>query len=323
MNTSNNGIGIPGDLVRHPNLTYPSATVPFLWDIVEARIKELNERGLDGRGVKVGVMDTGWSSHTHLKKPFYLKDFTGSRVGTRDLNGHGSWCNGRIVGSGGIGIAPGADIAHAKVLGDNGSGRTDWSDQGRIDLARQGCDLLSVSIGGPCINDGSLEASMRRANELGTLLEIDAAGNSGFNGRTNTIDCPGKAVTGFAVGATNRSGVISGFSSGGSQLDVACPGEQVISCSHTGSGWATLSGTSMATPFFAGLMALVVQKRRQNGVPDSEMTGAEAWREFFQREGIYERAMEDAGREGNDPSYGMGKPVIYHLVEWMGDYNFA
>ena len=79
----------------------------------------------------------------------------------------------------------------------------------------------------------------------------------------------------------------------------------------------------MATPFFAGLMALVVQKRRQNGVPDSEMTGAEAWREFFQREGIYERAMEDAGREGNDPSYGMGKPVIYHLVEWMGDYNFA
>ena len=53
------------------------------------------------------------------------------------------------------------------------------------------------------------------------------------------------------------------------------------------------------------------------------MIGAVAWREFFQREGIYERAMEDAGREGNDASYGMGKPVIYHLVEWMGDYNFA
>jgi len=273
--------------------------------------------------VNVIVMDTGWSPHTHLPKPYYLNDFTNSRTGTRDVQGHGSWCNGRIAGLQGVGVAPGCSIGHIKVLGDNGSGRTDWSEAGRIDAAKNGAHLLSVSIGGPCIGDGRLEASMKKANELGTLLEIDAAGNSGFNGRNSTIDCPGKALTGFSVGAYKKSGQISSSSSGGRELDVACPGEQVTSTSHRGSGWATMSGTSMATPFFCGVMALVVQKRRNMGVPDSEMTGAASWRSFFTSEGILGKAMEDAGTPGTDPQYGMGKPFVYHIIEWLGDYKFA
>lgn len=316
-------IGILPDTIFHKDIVYPASTVPFLWDIAESRIKELHDRGIDGRGVNVVVMDTGWSDHTNLPKPYYLNDFTGSRNGTRDVQGHGSWCNGRIAGTGGIGIAPGCSVGHIKVLGDEGSGRTDWSELGRLDAARNGAHLLSVSIGGPCVGGTRLEDSMRKANELGTLLEIDAAGNSGFNGRRNTIDCPGKALTGFAVGAYRRDGNISGFSSGGREIDVACPGEQVISTSHHGSGWSTSSGTSMATPFFTGIMALVVQKRRQLGVPDSNMIGADVWREFFQSEGITDRAIEDAGQPGKDNRYGLGKPFVYHIVEWLGDYKFA
>ena len=316
-------IGIPGDLVRHPEMVYAANDVPFLWDMAEARISELHAKGIDGRGVKVGVMDTGWSAHSHLPTPIFTHDMTGSRSGSRDLNGHGSWCNGRIFGTEGVGIAPAAEAGHVKVLGDNGSGRTDWSERGRLLLAEQGFHLVSVSLGGPCSNDGRLEESMRRANELGTMLEIDAAGNSGFNGRVNTIDCPGRADTGFAIGAYRRDGRISGFSSGGTQLDLACPGEQVISTSHRGTGWATLSGTSMATPFCCGILALTVQKRRQNGTPDVDMIGAESWRQFFQTEGILDRALEDAGEAGKDPSYRFGKPMVYHLIDWLGDYKFV
>ena len=307
---------IPGDHVVHENVTYASEQVPDLWDLIENKLSEVWAKGIAGKGVNICVMDTGYAPHPNLPKPIAVRNFTGrNQDDVTDRNGHGNWCIGRTNGRGGVGIAPEANLIVAKVLSDSGSGSVDWSMRGRVWAAEQGAHVTSVSIGGGGPVPGAAE-SMREANTLGTLIECDAAGNAGFRGR-NTIDYPGKYMEGLCVGAYRRDGSIANFSSGGRELDIATPGEQVISTSHRGNGWSTQSGTSMATPFMAGLCALIIQKRRQLGVPDHEMNGADAWREFLNRPEF----VDDAGDPGKDPRFGIGKPRILRIIDWLGDYE--
>ena len=318
--------GIPGDHEVHHDRIYPATEVPFLWDVVESRVKELHEKGITGKGVVVSVMDTGYTPHPLLPTPIAKRNFTndGTPDDVTDRNGHGNWCIGRILarpGSDGtpVGLAPGADLIVVKVLGDSGAGRVTWSQQGRVWAAQQGAHVNSVSIGGPSPNDDSVEISMLEANELGTLIELDAAGNSGYNGR-DSVDSPGNAKSGLGVGSYRRDGGISVFSSGGPDVDVACPGEDVTSTSHRGSGWSTQSGTSMATPFCAGLMALTIDAYRQAGVPDSEMTGADFWRKFL-ADRAAEGDNEDGGQPGKDARFGHGKPLILKWIDHILNYK--
>lgn len=309
-----NMIGIPGDYVFNAAIT--SSQVPELWDLIENKIADVWAKGITGRGVKVAVLDTGFTPHPLLPDPVAARNFTsGQQDDVTDRNGHGNWCNGRTVGRGGVGIAPGADLIVAKVLDDGGRGRTDWTQDARVWAAQKGADVTSVSIGGPGPNPGGVE-SFRDAHIAGNVIECDAAGNAGFNGR-NTIDYPGKYMEGLCVGAYRRDGRIANFSSGGREIDVATPGEQVISTSHWGSGFAAMSGTSMATPFMAGLCALILHKLRIVGIPDSEIRGAQSWRDFLNRPEF----IDDAGDPGVDPRFGLGKPRILRIVEWLGDYE--
>lgn len=312
--------GIPDDHQVHSDIVYPaSQDPPPLWDLIWGRIQELHDMGLDGSGVRFGVMDTGYTPHPNLKAPVAARNFTSSGRGQGDVtdrNGHGMWCGGRIGGDG-VGIAPGAYFCVAKVLGDNGRGRSDWSQSGREWLAKQGCHVLSVSIGGS--HAPGLEQSFDIAYKSGMIIECDAAGNSGRGG----VDYPAKSRLGIPVASFRRDGKISNFSSIGNEVDVACPGEQVISTSHRGSGWSTQSGTSMACPFMAGLQCLSIQKLRRKGYSDDEMRGPSFWRQLWTKEGIYERAFEDAGRPGRDSSFGLGKYLILGFVNWLGDYKYV
>ena len=74
-----------------------------------------------------------------------------------------------------------------------------------------------------------------------------------------------------------------------------------------------MSGTSMATPVFAGIMALIIQKRRATGYPD--LIGRKAWYEWMQTEGF----MDDRGEPGDDPLYGLGVPRVAAILEWLID----
>lgn len=217
-----------------------------------------------GQGIKVAVLDTGVDTdHPDLVNAIAdTQDFTGD--GIEDMNGHGTHCAGiigaRINGVGFVGVAPKCELLIAKVLANNGSGSYNWISSG-IDWAVQnGADIISMSLGGP-----STEPTLHRAIHLALaegLTIICAAGNEGAFG-VNTIGYPGRYGSVITIAAHDPQGNPAGFSSRGGEIDFMAPGTDIWSTYKEG-GFAELSGTSMATPFVAGMAALILSKHRQN-----------------------------------------------------------
>lgn len=299
---------IPPDLIG--GWYYLQDTVPDVWSIPESVFQPIWDAGITGKGVVVSVDDTGVVDHSNLPKPIASRSFVGGSV--KDGNGHGTHCSGTVLGRGGIGVAPEADLIIAKVLSDSGSGSTRGINAARPWAASEGADIISESLGGPQGGQEDLD-SIEAAYEGGVGLVVAAAGNSGFTGR-NTIGYPGKFESTWCIGATRRDGKIATFSSGGREIDCATPGQDIISASNRG-GFRAMSGTSMATPWFAGMMALVIQKRRQHG--EADIRGASGWRDFFSVREMF----DDRGKAGKDDLFGIGVPLIENILAWLKDDN--
>lgn len=252
--------------------------------------------------VKVAILDTGIVSHPDLPEPIDVKSFIpGESV--KDGNGHSTHCSGTALGRNGIGVAPGAQLLIGKVLSNAGSGSSDGIAKGVQWAADAGADVISMSLGG-----GGAYRPMQDAIDYAVskgAIVVCAAGNAGYNGR-DTIDYPGAYPSVICVGAYRRDGQIANFSSGGRRVDVATPGQEIISASYRG-GYATMSGTSMATPFMAGLCALIVELMRREG--RALMRGADAWRKFLSQ------WCEDRGAPGRDVRFGDGVPRAADIVE--------
>lgn len=221
-----------------------------------------------GENVTVAVLDTGNPDHPDLQGVVQLaKDFTGSQNGVRDLQGHSTHCCGIIAARdnalGVVGVAPKANLVIGKVLGDSGSGSSQSVAAGIQWAADQGVDIISMSLGSPQA-DSSIKAAIQYAVAKGVYVVV-AAGNSGPG--PNTVEYPGRWPEVIAVASTNQSGKVSSYSSRGPEVDIAAPGEQITSTYLNGT-LAKLSGTSMATPFVAGIIALALSKYKKIGRDD-------------------------------------------------------
>ena len=311
MDDQDRKIGVPPDTIVDDSVIFPmTEELPSSAWHVTAKMKELHSRGIDGRNVMVAVNDTaGQTDHPFLPKQWAGKDFTNSRYGLRDTHGHGTHCQG-IVKS----VAPGVIFITAKVLGDSGSGSTTGINAGRVWAASQGADVISESLGdggGPPIQADL--AAYDKAYEAGVSICCAALGNAGYNGRT-TIGRPGSYSDhnhGIAALQSDWK-TIAGFSSGGPQARYASPGAQIVSC-KPGGGWVLMSGTSMATPWQAGLYALIVGWRRGLGYAD--IRGPKQWQEFFE----LNKLTIDLGSPGWDPRYGHGLVDVLKVFDFLLD----
>lgn len=279
------------------------------WHVTE-KLKALHRKGIDGRGVKVAVNDTaGEADHPFLPKQIAGRDFTGSRNGLRDIHGHGTHCQGIVIS-----VAPKADLITAKVLGDSGSGSTAGINAGRVWAAENGADVISESLGDGGGSPIPVDlAAYDKAYEAGVNICCAALGNAGYNGRS-TIGRPGSYSNhnhGIAALQSDWR-TIAGFSSGGPQARFAAPGSGIISC-RPRSGWVLMSGTSMATPWQAGLYALIIGWRRALGKPD--LIGAKAWSDWF----VENKLTIDLGNPGWDARYGNGLVDINKTFDLMLD----
>jgi subtilisin len=291
---------LPPDLVSDVE-TFAFAGDP--WHLQKAIFEPIWKR-VTGKA-RIAVLDTGYSPHDLLPEPVYSKSFIrGESV--RDGNGHGNHVAGTALGRDGIGVAPGASLLVFKVLSNDGRGSSDGISQAVREAADQGADVANLSLGSSSPYEPTREA-LEYAWSKGVIV-VCAAGNSGFDGRRNTIGYPARYhKEALAVGAYRKDGQRSSFSSGGRELDICCPGQDIVSCSNNStSGVRSMSGTSMATPFMAGLLALIIDLMRREGYAD--FTGIEAVRAFLAK------YTQDKGDPGHDPFWGMGIPRTQDII---------
>ncbi|MEM1215582.1 MAG: S8 family serine peptidase [Bacteroidota bacterium] len=307
------------DVVIPPYLAMP-LTLPQAGQVQDWGHKYLQATDFYGKtkGEKaiIFILDTaGRFDHPDLADRTlqeYARNFTNSQTDA-DEHGHGTHCAGIAAASdndqGVIGIAPEALLVPVKVLNPNG-GAYSWITQGIrycADVEMPGYEdyarVISMSLGGPSANQ-QLEDAIDYAIEKGCYVTA-AAGNSGYNG-SNTIGYPGRYEQVITVASIGKSEMPSRFSSGGDQVDVAAPGEGILS-THLDGQYAYLSGTSMATPGVAGIIALIASYYGDKIADQEEM------------EDFLEDYAKDIHTEGEDAQTGAGAPLITGYLDRVPD----
>jgi subtilisin len=249
--------------------------------------------------VDVAVIDTGSGPHVDLNVGGG-KDCTG-KGSYADDNGHGTHVAGIVGaldnGSGVVGVAPGARIWSIKVLNSAGSGYWSWIICG-IDYVTQNAGVIEVanmSFGGSGTEGTSCSSSSLRlaiCNSVNAgVTYVAAAGNSASNANTFVPATYPEVITVSALADFNgqpgggapptcRSDVddtFADFSNYGADVDLAAPGVCILS-TWLGNSYATLSGTSMASPHVAGAAALYIAANGRVG-PAAVKSGLQSARE--------------------------------------------
>lgn len=242
-----------------------------------------------GDGVDVYVIDTGINvDHVDFEGRAFWSKTIPTNDEDRDGNGHGTHCSGTIAGKK-FGVAKKAHVHAIKVLKSNGSGTmsdvvkgVEWAVKShlkQVDAAKKGKgrkgwkgSAANMSLGGG--KSQTLDRVVNAAVHAGIHFAV-AAGND------NADSCdysPAAAKDAVTVGASTLGDERAYFSNFGKCNDIFAPGLNIQS-TWIGSKYATntISGTSMASPHVAGLLAyfLSLQPAKDSGYAVADITPEE------------------------------------------------
>ncbi|PZD97636.1 peptidase S8 [Paenibacillus sambharensis] len=212
--------------------------------------------------VVIAILDTGvQAGHPDLAPKLAAGyNFVENNDMPTDRNGHGTHVAGIAAaatdnGLGIAGIAPATRLLPVKVLGDNGTGNLNQVANGIVYAVNRGAQIINLSLGSSA-SAVTLQNAVRFAADRGVLL-VGAAGNNGVS----VPNYPAAYAEVLAVASTTEQDVRSSFSNYGLWVDVAAPGDRILS-TYLGGNYAYLSGTSMAAPHVSGVAALLVAQGR-------------------------------------------------------------
>ena len=193
---------------------------------------------------------------------YFGYDFYSEDGNPADEHGHGTHCAGIVGGRGDngqgvVGINWDVGILPVRVLGPDGSGSDADVAAGMYYAISRGASVLSLSLGGPSFS-AVLDDAVQYAGDRGVLV-VAAAGNDYGQDLDEEPSYPASLSYDnmVAVAATDSSDGLAFFSNyGPSSVHVAAPGEGILS-TWIGGNFVYLNGTSMATPYVAGIAALM------------------------------------------------------------------
>lgn len=279
--------------------------------------------------IVVAVIDTGIdATHVDLDdgKVIAFKDFVNNRTTAYDDHGHGTHCASIISGTGEgnsayKGVAYGTALIGLKVLDSTGNGS-----MSNIDAAIDWCitnkatyniKVMSMSLGASGSYDGtdSTCVLVNKAFDNG-IVPIIAAGNDGPN--TYTVGTPGAAAKAITVGAMGDPGekgfFLAYFSSRGYTADgrikpdITAPGYNIMAAkANSTNQYISMSGTSMATPFVAGTVALMLDA-------NPALTPTDIKNKLT-------TTVQDWGHIGADINYGSGRMQAYEAIKSAGNFS--
>lgn len=252
------------DKIRGSAITTNDPLFERQWGLANVNAQDAWEQAhLFPISARIAILDTGVNSnHQDLRgKVIHRANFSSSQT-TEDVQGHGTHVAGIAAaltnnGNGMAGISyNSAGIMNIKVLGDTGSGTYSDVAEGIIYAANQGAHVINMSLGSTMSNE-ILRSAVNYAYNKGVLL-VGAAGNNS----SNIAHYPAAYNQVLAVAATNQSNELAPFSNYGSWVDVAAPGQDILSTFPEDSEdsmtqYRVASGTSQATPFISGLAGLI------------------------------------------------------------------
>ena len=287
----------------------------------------LGGRGLQGRGVRVGIWDASVTQHVDFGNRVHVQEY-------EDYDPHGTHVTGTILGAGLLnpdarGMAP---AAHAYTHNFN-TQKNGLSAQQEMAIAKERFNIAltqnsyGIYLAYVCsrleqivysASDYNLD---RLACEYPTLQHIFAAGNDQAScggqlkklyGQARYFTASNRSKNSIHVGAVDRYGDMTGFSSWGPQPDgrmfptICAKGEDVLSTVPP-NGYGRMDGTSMACPTVTGTAALLAERYAQlhqgRDIPNALLRA------------LLANTATDAGRPGPDFQYGFGVMHAEHAAQ--------
>ncbi|PCJ20766.1 MAG: hypothetical protein COB02_00215 [Candidatus Cloacimonadota bacterium] len=297
-------------------------------------LSDLHDQKITGKGVRIGVIDTGILNHEAFKNKILIyKNFTKSKIeGQVDPIGHGSHVSAILVGEKmndrQIGVAPDSKLIVARAI-------ERVSNLGSQALVKKRVQAFASKIleamqwmldpdQNPDTDDfpkiinnswgftesmplskGFFDSAIAKWRELG-IIPVFAAGNMGREGE-NSILFPSNSYEVITVGAL-KGASLAKFSSIGSDAlkkpDFVMQGYRVYSLMRKRSGevaYGYQSGTSMASPKLSALIALMYQ--------------VDPFLNYDEVYSLLKESSQDLGEDGFDKKYGWGYPDMKLVIE--------